>query len=197
MTPSMMSSLSQSTASMITASSLSGGPHVPCSTPVTPPNLDYLEKAFSKLNNNNSGTNLSGGANNTATEPSNSSNFLVSNLNSSTSSTSSTPNSVNISLVDVDYGGISGTASPNQSYQWVNRRLYFSKIPFRSLLIIRFVLKATANSNTNSSAMNNANFPRTMPMQIRTPPAMTSNASSASNNFNFTTSTTGKTYNFY
>ena len=132
MTPSMMSSLSQSTASMITASSLSGGPHVPCSTPVTPPNLDYLEKAFSKLNNNNnnnsnnnSGTNLSS-ANNTTTEPS-SSNFLVSNLNSSTSSTSSTPNSVNISLVDVDYGGISGTASPNQSYQWVNRDTFFSK----------------------------------------------------------------------
>ena len=123
MTPSMMSSLSQSTASMITASSLSGGPHVPCSTPVTPPNLDYLEKAFSKLNNNSSGTNLSS-ANNTTTEPQSSSNFLVSNLNSSTSSTSSTPNSVNISLVDVDYGGISGTASPNQSYQWVNKHVF-------------------------------------------------------------------------
>lgn len=156
----MMSSLSQSTASMITASSLSGGPHVPCSTPVTPPNLDYLEKAFSKLNNNNnSGTNLSGGANNTTTEPS-SSNFLVSNLNSSTSSTSSTPNSVNISLVDVDYSGISGTASPNQSYQWVNRDTYFSKTPFRSLLIIRFLLKGNCEHEHKQLSHEQCQFPK-------------------------------------
>jgi hypothetical protein len=50
-------------------------PMVPCSTPVTPPNLDFLEKAFSKLGSTGIGSRESGSGNITTTLRSSNTNF--------------------------------------------------------------------------------------------------------------------------